>query len=115
MNVKSRQANGMTIGMLAKATGVGIETIRYYQRIGLMSTPARSYGSVRRYASISVGCLRFIKRAQRWDLLLGKLRICCVLKMAPTAAKRANLPCINSWRWSKSLRTCMQCATYSRN
>lgn len=73
MNTTSRQANGMTIGMLAKATGVGIETIRYYQRIGLMSTPARSYGSVRRYASISVGRLRFIKRAQQLGFTLEEV------------------------------------------
>ena len=64
------RGNGMTIGMLAKAVGIGVETIRYYQRIGLMSTPQRSYGSVRRYTSASLQRLRFIKRAQQLGFTL---------------------------------------------
>lgn len=64
---------GMTVGMLAKAVGVGVETIRYYQRIGLMSTPARGYGSVRRYSNVSVERLRFIKRAQQLGFTLEEV------------------------------------------
>jgi len=65
--------DGMTIGMLAKAVGVGVETIRYYQRIGLMSTPARGYGSVRRYSAASAERLRFIKRAQQLGFTLEEV------------------------------------------
>ena len=53
------RGNGMTIGMLAKAVGIGVETIRYYQRIGLMSTPQRGYGSVRRLRVATSG--RFLQ------------------------------------------------------
>lgn len=61
--------NGMTIGRLAKAAGVGVETIRYYQRRGLLETPDRplgggSGGSVRRYKDRDVTRLRFIRAAQ---------------------------------------------------
>jgi len=67
------RGNGMTIGVLAKTAGVGVETIRYYQRLGLMPTPARSYGSVRRYSSTSVERLRFIKRAQQLGFTLEEV------------------------------------------
>lgn len=56
--------NGMTIGGLAKAAGVGVETVRYYQRRGLIPEPSRDYGSVRRYGTDDVERLRFIRAAQ---------------------------------------------------
>lgn len=67
------RGNGMTMGMLAKAVGIGVETIRYYQRIGLMSTPLRGYGSVRRYTAASLQRLRFIKRAQQLGFTLEEI------------------------------------------
>ena len=59
----------MTIVRLAEAGGVGVETVRYYQRRGLLQTPQRpqgfgSVGGVRRYGSEDVRRLRFIRRAQ---------------------------------------------------
>lgn len=58
-----------TIGGLAKAGGVGVETVRYYQRRGLLDTPARSGGEgpgggVRRYGAEDLRRLRFIRSAQ---------------------------------------------------
>lgn len=58
-----------TIGKLAAAGGVGVETIRYYQRRGLLDTPARSGGDtwgggVRRYGEEDVRRLKFIRAAQ---------------------------------------------------
>ena len=44
----------MTIGRLARETGVHFETIRYYQRLGLMPIPARPHGSIRRYGKDSL-------------------------------------------------------------
>lgn len=54
--------NGMTIGRLAEAAGVGVETVRFYQRRGLLSVPA-SAGAVRRYDSEDLRRLRFVRRA----------------------------------------------------
>lgn len=56
----------MTIGKLADAGGVGVETVRYYQRRGLLDEPARtgSYGGVRRYGEPDLRRLRFIRSAQ---------------------------------------------------
>ena len=54
----------LTIGQLAAAAGVHVETVRYYQRESLVPTPRRAYGSIRRYGADDVRRLRFIKRAQ---------------------------------------------------
>ena len=54
----------LRIGTLARAAGVGIETIRYYQRRRLLGTPARAFGGQRSYPPEFVDRVRFIKRAQ---------------------------------------------------
>lgn len=61
--------SAMTIARLAEAGGVGVETVRYYQRRGLLETPARPEGSglgggVRRYGAADVRRLRFVRSAQ---------------------------------------------------
>jgi len=56
--------SSMTIARLAEAGGVGVETVRYYQRRGLLAEPERHGGSVRRYADDDVRRLRFIRSAQ---------------------------------------------------
>lgn len=53
-----------TIGALAQRTGVHLETIRYYQRRGLVGEPERPLGGIRRYTEDHVGRLRFIRQAQ---------------------------------------------------
>ena len=53
----------LSIGKLAKAADVGVETVRYYQRRGLLETPSEA-GGMRRYSDDHVDRLRFIKRAQ---------------------------------------------------
>ncbi len=54
----------LTIGRLADGAGVNVETIRYYQRRGLMPEPGKPHNSHRRYAAADLKRLRFIKRAQ---------------------------------------------------
>ena len=57
-------ATELTIGKLAEFAGVNIETIRYYQRRGLLTEPTKPLGSHRRYSAEVVKRIRFIKRAQ---------------------------------------------------
>jgi MerR family mercuric resistance operon transcriptional regulator len=64
----------LTIGALAQASGVHLETIRYYQRLGLVPLPARPAGSVRRYDARAVARLRFIRRAQQLGFSLEQVR-----------------------------------------
>lgn len=62
----------MTIGALAAAAGVGVETIRYYQRRGLLNAPERPYGSIRRYGEADLRRLRFIRHARELGFSLDE-------------------------------------------
>lgn len=64
----------MGIGALARATGVGVETLRYYDRIGLLSQPGRRKGAYRRYGDDAVARLRFIRRAADLGFSLAETR-----------------------------------------
>lgn len=66
-------ATGYTIGTLAQAAGVNVETVRFYQRRRLMPEPTRQYGGIRRYTAADLGRLRFIKTAQRLGFSLDEI------------------------------------------
>jgi MerR family mercuric resistance operon transcriptional regulator len=71
-------AAGMTIAGLARSGGVGVETVRYYQRRGLLALPERPDGGglgggVRRYGSEDVRRLRFIRAAQTAGFTLEQI------------------------------------------
>ena len=63
----------LTIGRLARAAGVNVETIRYYQRLGLVPEPPRPTGGYRHYPPETVDRIRFIKRAQRLGFTLQEI------------------------------------------
>ena len=64
----------MRIGELARSVGVNVETIRYYQRIGLLGLPQRPYGGTRCYGNEDLKKLRFIRRAQQIGFSLEDIR-----------------------------------------
>ena len=66
-------AERRTIGILARQAGVNVETIRYYQRRGLVPEPAKPLGGTRSYAPEHVQRLRFIKRAQQLGFSLEEV------------------------------------------
>ena len=63
----------LTIGALAEAAGVNVETIRFYQRKGLMQEPDRPLGGIRRYGAADLARVRFIKSAQRLGFSLDEI------------------------------------------
>jgi MerR family mercuric resistance operon transcriptional regulator len=71
--VQSQEPGPLTIGRLAAAGGVGVETIRFYQRKELLGTPARDAG-IRRYGSDDLRRLRFIKQAQAAGFTLEQIK-----------------------------------------
>ena len=64
----------LTIGEMAKATDTSSETIRYYERIGLMPPSPRTPGGYRLYSSEGVGRLAFIRHARRLEFSLNEIR-----------------------------------------
>ncbi len=70
--VQSQEIISLTIGRLATAGGVGVETVRFYQRKGLLAQPARASG-VRRYGSEDLRRLRFIRQAQTAGFALREI------------------------------------------
>jgi MerR family transcriptional regulator, mercuric resistance operon regulatory protein len=64
----------LTIGSLARAAQVNVETIRYYQRRGLLKEPARPPRGRRLYSDMVVRRVRFIKRAQRLGFTLDEVK-----------------------------------------
>jgi DNA-binding transcriptional MerR regulator len=64
---------GLTIGKLAAAGGVGVETVRFYQRRGLLAEPERRGSGYREYSEADRARLLFIRRARRLGFTLGEI------------------------------------------
>jgi MerR family mercuric resistance operon transcriptional regulator len=80
-----------TIGGLAKSAGVGVETVRYYQRRGLLPEPVRPPGEVRRYGEEDVRRLRFIRSAQAAGFTLVEIGELLALDAADDRARAREL------------------------
>lgn len=65
----------MKIGQLAAEAGVHVETVRYYQQLGLVPQPGRARGAVRRYGDDALARLRFVKRAQALGFSLDEVKL----------------------------------------
>ena len=63
----------LTIGTFAIRAGVNVETIRFYQRKGLLPQPERPPGGIRRYGKADVARVKFIKAAQRLGFSLDEV------------------------------------------
>jgi MerR family mercuric resistance operon transcriptional regulator len=67
-------AEGLSIGSLSQQSGVNIETIRYYEKIGVMPKPGRSAGGYRVYGTEHVKRLHFVRRGRELGFSLDELR-----------------------------------------
>ena len=70
-------------GELARKAGVNVETLRFYERKGLLETPHRRPSGYREYPEGSVARIRFIKRAQGLGFTLGEIRELLTLRVRP--------------------------------
>lgn len=73
----------MKIGDLAKASSTPIETIRYYERQGLLPAPARSEGNFRVYEATHLERLQFIRHCRGLDMSLDEVRVLLRFRDAP--------------------------------
>ncbi|MHA1566576.1 MAG: MerR family transcriptional regulator [Alphaproteobacteria bacterium] len=67
--------NDFTIGLLARETGCKVQTIRYYEQIGLMPQPIRTAGNQRRYGPSHVARLAFIRHGRELGFPLDAIRV----------------------------------------
>lgn len=74
----------LSIGTLAKRTGTKVQTIRYYEEIGLMPEPGRTAGGQRRYGDSELDRLSFIRHARQLGFPLDAIRELLVLSDTPT-------------------------------
>lgn len=74
-------ANALTIGKLASRGGVNVQTIRYYERSGLLPKPSRAASGYRLYADDAVRRLSFIKQAQILGFSLSEIQELLSLRM----------------------------------
>lgn len=72
----------LTIGGLAQAAGVNVETVRYYQRVGMLAQPAKPLQGARKYGAKDINQIRFIKRAQALGFTLSEVAELLVLGTA---------------------------------
>ena len=76
-------SHGMRIGELAKRADCAVETIRYYERIGLLSSPGRSGGNYRLYDESQFEQLSFIRRCRSLDMAHEEIRALMNVRAAP--------------------------------
>lgn len=77
----------ITIGEAARSLGVGVDTLRYYERIGLVPRPARTAGNARLYDEQDLSRLRFIRRAQKMDFSLEEIGLLLRMRADPANAR----------------------------
>lgn len=71
--IHAMSSGGLTIGQLARVAGVGIETVRFYERRGLIRQPPKPPGSVRRYGTATAARIVAVKRAQELGFTLDEV------------------------------------------
>ena len=74
MTIKSSKPGQLTMGLFAEQTGCDRETIRYYERIGLLASPARSEAGYRLYNESDIRRLRFILRCRQLGFSIDDVR-----------------------------------------
>jgi MerR family mercuric resistance operon transcriptional regulator len=75
--------DGLTIGKVARGAGLAIDTVRYYEREGLLNKPARTPSGYRHYAPDAVARLRFIRQAKDLGFSLSEIKELLALRVAP--------------------------------
>lgn len=98
-----------TIARLAAAAGVHVETVRYYQRRGLMPELARPPGGIRRYRQADADRLRFIRRAQTMASRWPRSGACSSSRPAVPAVLRGRSPQRSSKTWVRACASCAGC------
>ena len=84
----------LTIGGVSKEANVNVETIRYYERRGLLTKPMRSPAGYRIYSADAVRRLHFVKRAQELGFSLNEIKELLGLRVRPGSTVIVSLPAV---------------------
>jgi MerR family transcriptional regulator, copper efflux regulator len=76
----------LSIGEVARRVGIGVETVRFYERQGLISDPARSLSGYRQYDEETVARLLFIRQAKELGFTLNEIKELLSLRFDPTSS-----------------------------
>ena len=76
----------LSIGQLAQRAGVGIETVRFYEREGLLEEPSRKPSGYRQYDDAVIDRLRFIRHAKELGFTLKEIKELLSLRLEPTSS-----------------------------
>lgn len=79
------QTKPLTIGQVASQTGLGVETVRFYERQGLIPEPSRRASGYRQYGEDTVDRLRFIRRAKDLGFTLAEIKSLLTLRVDETS------------------------------
>ncbi len=85
---KTQPETSMTIGVVARRTGVGVETVRFYERQGLLEEPIRRLSGYREYNEEVIARLRFIRRAKELGFTLREIKELLSLRRDPSTPGR---------------------------
>lgn len=77
----------LTIGAVARRAGVGVETVRFYERQGLLEEPQRRASGYRQYGEEDVAVLRFIRRAKELGFTLKEIKGLLALRLDASATR----------------------------
>lgn len=77
------RAAGLTIGRVARSAGLAIDTVRYYEREGLVDKPARTASGYRHFSPEVVARLRFIRQAKQLGFALNEIKDLLALRATP--------------------------------
>jgi len=77
------RATGLLIGKVAHSAGLAVDTVRYYEREGLLEKPARSAAGYRHYRPEVVARLRFVRQAKDLGFSLSEIKELLALRVAP--------------------------------
>ena len=77
----------LTVGQVARRAGVGVETVRFYERHGLLDEPQRRESGYRQYGDDDVAVLRFIRRAKQLGFTLKEIKALLALRIDGTATR----------------------------
>src|SRR2546426_303226 len=88
MTLEALTMKPLTIGQVARQAGIGVETVRFYEREGLLQEPARRESGYRQYSEDVVARLRFIRRAKELGFSLKEIKELLALRVDPSTTCR---------------------------